>query len=102
MKGIALILVLAVIVEALIEYIKSIAKAFTKDAWRTAVTQLTSIVIAVFICLVANANLFAVLGVEFSIPWIGTVLTGVFASRGSNYVSDLIKRLQSFGGDEYV
>ena len=100
MKGIILVIVLAIIVEALIEYIKSVAKAFTKDAWKTAVTQITAAVIAVVLCLCTGADLFAVLGVEFTAPWIGTVLTGIFASRGSNYVSDLISKLQSVGGNE--
>ena len=43
---------------------------------------------------IVGADMFAVLGVEFSAPWIGVLLTGVFASRGSNYVNDLIGKIR--------
>ncbi|NLW78854.1 MAG: hypothetical protein GXY32_05515 [Ruminococcaceae bacterium] len=38
----------------------------------------------------------AMLGV--SIPVLGTIFTGIFISRGTNYVSDLIGRLRNGGG----
>ena len=94
MTGIVLIVVLAIVVEAFVEYGKQIGKAFLSGAWKTAVTQLAAIVAAVFLCLTANADLFLAVGLEFSWPWLGTVLTGVIISRGANYVSDFVKRLQ--------
>ena len=35
------------------------------------------------------------MGISFSVHWLGTLLTGIVISRGSNYASDLIKRLQN-------
>ena len=32
---------------------------------------------------------------SFTVPWLGTLLTGIVVSRGSNYTSDFIKRLQN-------
>ena len=49
---------------------------------------------------IAGADLFAVLGVEFAVPWIGTLLTGIFASRGSNYVNDLIGKIREKASGE--
>jgi hypothetical protein len=33
-------------------------------------------------------------GLEAHIPYVGLVATGIFASRGSNYVHDLIDKLK--------
>ena len=97
MQGIILILALAVVVEAAVEYIKSIGKMFATGDWKTAVTQLSAAAIAIALCFAAGADLFAALGLHFALWWIGVVLTGLFASRGANYVSDIIHKLQSLG-----
>ena len=94
MKGIVLVIVLAIIVEALIEYAKSIYKAFAKEGWKPAVTQVVAIIIAVLLCFMTGGDLFVVVGIEFIWPWLGHFLTGIIISRGANYVSDFVKRLQ--------
>ena len=97
MTGIVLIIVLAIVVEAFVEYGKNIGKAFIAGEWKTAVTQLAAIALGVLICLATGADLFAVVGVVFAVPWLGVVLTGIIISRGANYVSDFVKRLQGAG-----
>ena len=97
MQGILLILALAVTVEAVVEYVKSIVKMFTEKDYRTAITQLSAAAIAIALCFAAGADLYAALGLRFAAPWIGAALTGLFASRGANYVSDLIGKLQALG-----
>jgi hypothetical protein len=94
MEGIVLIITLAIIVEALIEYAKSIGKAIVGGGWKTAVTQLIAIICAIVLCFASGADLFAAIGLEFVWPWLGVVLTGIIISRGANYVSDFITRLQ--------
>ena len=94
MTGIVLIIVLAIIVEAFVEYGKSIGNAFADGQWKTAVTQLVAAALGVLICLATGADLFAVIGVAFANPMLGVVLTGIIISRGANYVSDFVKRLQ--------
>ena len=93
MEGITLVIALAIVIEALVEYAKSIGKAFMDGEWKTAVTQLCALAISVAICFLAQADMFAVVGIEFLWPPLGTVLTGIFASRGANFVSDLIGKL---------
>ena len=95
MTGIVLIFTLAIIVEAVVEYGKSIGKAFLSGGWKTAVTQLTAIVVAVALCFAAGGDLFAAVGITFAWPWLGVVLTDILISRGANYVSDFMKKLQS-------
>lgn len=93
MENIALIIMLAVTVEALVEYGKSIGKAFADKQAKTAITQLCAMAVSVGLCGLAGADMYAVIGVPFSVPWVGTILTGIFASRGANFVSDLFGRL---------
>ncbi len=94
MQGIVLILVMAIVVEALIEYAKTIGKAFVSGERKTAITQLTAIALGVLLCFMVGGDLFAVVGIAFVWPWLGMFLTGIIISRGANYVSDFIKRLQ--------
>ena len=94
MSKIALIIMLAITVEALIEYAKTIGKALFGGSWKTAVTQLAAIAVSVLLCFTVDADFYAALGVSFTYGWIGIVLTGIFASRGSNYVSDFISKLR--------
>lgn len=100
MKGIVLIVVLAIVVEALVEYGKSFLEACHSGGWRAIVLQLVALLAAVLLCFAAGADLFNTLGVEFAAPWIGTLLTGIFASRGSNYVNDLIGKIREKASGE--
>ena len=95
MEGITLILVLAITVEALVQYGKNIGAMALNQEYKTFATQLAAIVLAVLVCLATGADLYSLLGVSFAVPWLGILLTGVVISRGSNYASDFIKRLQS-------
>lgn len=95
MTGIILILLLAVTVEAIVEYAKSIISAFSGDK-RSAALQIFAVAISVMICFAAGSDMYAALGVNFAYSWVGVLLTGIFASRGANYLSDLIGKLNSF------
>lgn len=97
MDMVLLTLMMAVTVEGLVEYGKSFGKAVLDKAWKTAGTQAAALVLGVGLCCAVRADFYAALGVTFAAPWLGWLLTGVFASRGANYVSDLLKRLQGFG-----
>ncbi len=94
MTGIILVIALAIIVEAVVEYGKSIGKGLCEGKWKRAVTQLCAIALAVVLCFAAGVDVFAVVGLQFAWPWLGVVLTGIVISRGANYTSDFIKRLQ--------
>lgn len=98
MQGIILIITLAIVVEALIEYGKSIGRAFASGEWKVAVTHIAAVLLGVSLCLATGADLFAVADIAFSLPIVGRVLTGVLISRGANYVSDFIKRLTAVKG----
>ncbi len=75
MTGIVLMLVLAVTVEGIVQYIKSIIEMVTKKDYKTAVTQLSALVISVALCLMAGADVYGALGVTFAGGWAGMMLT---------------------------
>ena len=97
MNRTVLVLMMAVTVEALVEYAKTSGKAILEKQWKTAATQAGAVALGVSLCVSAGADFYAALGVSFNAAWLGVALTGVFASRGANYVSDLVKKLQALG-----
>lgn len=94
---IVLVLMMAVTVEGLIEYGKTVGKAMLDKQYKTAITQGTALILSVLLCFAVGADFYAVLNVQFTLPWVGCLLTGIFASRGANFVSDLFKKLQTLG-----
>lgn len=96
MTGILLILVLAVTVEAIVEYVKTIMATFSGGDRKTAALQVLAVIISILICFAASADLYAALGIVFAYHWVGIVLTGIFASRGANYVSDFIGNINKY------
>ena len=90
MDNIFLITVLAVTVEALMEYAKSVARMFAGKDYKEGAMRLAAAVTAVVLCVLAGADFFAGAGVKFISPAVGEILTGVVCSRGANYVSDFV------------
>jgi hypothetical protein len=80
----------AFLVEALIQTIKPIYDKET--GWN--MDKIVSIIVGIVVCLVTNVDLFAELGFVVAVPFLGSILTGVIASRGSNFVHDIFKFVQ--------
>lgn len=85
------IIAVAVLTEALIEYAKTVAESFETKDYKTFRTQLASIILGVCAAFAFGVNFFAT-GFTVS-PVIGTAITGIIISRGSNYTSDLLSKL---------
>ena len=98
MKTIALIIMVAIVLEALVEYAKTIMYMFEEQEYKTAVTQLVTIIIGVglafgFHTQLFNAGLSEIYEGLHINPVLDMILTGILFSRGSNYFSDLISKL---------
>ena len=110
MKTISLIIMVAILLEALVEYGKTIDKMVVNKEYKTAITQGITIILGVGLAFVFNLQLFNNAMSEFYDgliinSTIDTILTGILFSRGSNYFSDLVTRLtkgskEEAGGDE--
>lgn len=81
-----LILFLVILVEGLIEHFGAPLPDKAKPY--------AAAVLGMLLCLAYGADLPALLGFDALWPYIGSVLTGLVISRGSNYVNDLISRLR--------
>lgn len=94
MSGTILVCALAVVTEAIVQYAKEIGKAIGAREWKRVITQAMALVIGIMLCLASGADLFAASGIALQLPYVGIVLTGIIISRGANYVSDLVGRLE--------
>lgn len=99
MKTIALIIMVAIVLEALVEYVKTIDAMVVSRAYKTAITQGITIVLGIGLAFIFHLQLFNGAMSEFYEglkinPTIDMILTGILFSRGSNYFSDLISKLQ--------
>ncbi len=90
--NITIIVAVAVLIEGLVEYGKTIANMFYEGDKKTGVTQIVTIIIGIGLAFAFSANMFVPLGLVVN-EYVGMVLTGIVMSRGSNYVSDLIGRI---------
>ncbi len=52
-------------------------------------------VLGILLALAANLDIFSLLKIDFAVPFIGQVLTGLVISKGSNYVFDFISKFLS-------
>ena len=98
MKTIALIIMVAILLEALVEYFKTILHMICEGDYKTAITQAVTILGGIFLSFAFRTQLFNGAMSEFYEglildPTLDMVLTGILFSRGSNYISDLISRL---------
>jgi len=94
------LLLAAFLVESLIQTLKPIydkEKGWNKDA-------IIALVVSILICVLIKIDLFATVGLPIEIgnttvgTYIGAVLTGVIASRGSNLAHDILKFIENKAG----
>lgn len=83
MQGLVLIVALGILIEALTEYGKQVVRQ---------PVLIITVGLGVLIAMLFNARLFSHLGMEVN-AFADIVLTGVIASRGSNYIYDLVGKM---------
>lgn len=86
------IIAVAILIEGLVEYGKSIEKMFSDGEVKSGITQMVTIGIGILLAFAFNVDIFVTVGMGIN-HTIGMILTGIIMSRGSNYVSDLIGKL---------
>lgn len=85
----------AILTEALVEYGKTVIGTWETGEIKTFVTQLATIILGIFMSFAFHINVFTDSGFTVA-PVIGTVITGIIISRGSNYASDILNKITSF------
>ena len=89
MNGLTQVIMLAVMVEAIWENIK---RAYT-DSLQPSVVG--SLVISILVCVLTGVDVFELIGLPIRVAFVGSILTGVIAARGANFVNDLFTRLNA-------
>ena len=108
MKTIALALMVAVIVEAIVEYGNTIYEMVLDREYQKAVKQGSAIAVAVLFAFMCHVTLLSwLMSDAFGItvnPIFDMVVSGIFMSRGANYLSNLIRLILNAGssdGDDF-
>lgn len=101
MKTIGLAIVVAVIVEALVEYGQTVYDMIEEYEYKKAIKQGIAIVVAILFSFQLHVTLLAWLMAEtFSVainPVFDMIVSGIFMSRGANYLSDFIRMIFRIG-----
>lgn len=90
MENLTMILMMAVTAEALIQLLKEAVQDKKINRW-----LIVGMGLGVLLAFAADLDLFEALGVSMRVPALGTILTGLFVGRGSNFVFDLFNRLKN-------
>lgn len=87
MESLLLILVVAVLVEAVWENLKMVWQSGKLN-----VNMIGSLVVSILIAILTKIDIFGALGITINI-YVGSALTGIIISRGANFVHDLLTKV---------
>lgn len=62
--------------------------------------KIVSIVLGIVVAVGFGVDLFAMFGLTSTIPYLGTVLSGLLMSRGANYINDILAKITSYKNDK--
>lgn len=85
----AQLIIIAILVEAIWENLKMIW-----DKNKLNINMIGSLLLSMIICVLAQINIFKIVGINLIVPIIGSLMTGIIVSRGANFVNDLFKKLK--------
>ena len=91
MNALSQIVVAAGLIEALIEIGKDVFVNGKMDA-----IKIISVAVGIVFCFAFNLDALALVGFNSTIPYFGIVCTGILASRGSNFISDLFAKINDW------
>jgi len=90
MQTLAQILLVAVLIEACVDWVKNFVAA------RFAYQQVVAFIAALVFAAGMNLNFFTLVGLDYRWPVVGTVFTALILSRGSNYVQDFFDMINAW------
>lgn len=96
MEELTLLIVVAILVEAVSDWVKDLVLSQVK--W----TKLVAFFVSISIVFTLQLDLFLLLGLKPAYPVVGGLLLSVFLSRGANFVHDLLDRVRSWKGNPTV
>lgn len=104
MKSIGLAIVVAVIVEALVEYGQTIYDMVAEYEYKKAIKQGVAIAVAIIFSFQLKVTLLTwLMSGNFDvtvIPAFDMIISGFFMSRGANYLADFVRMVLRIGTDD--
>ena len=82
------ILLGGLVVESVVETIKML---FGDGKFN--ISKLGSLIFGVLLAIAYNLDLLSLIGLNSTIPFVGCIITGVFLSRGSGFIHDLLEAI---------
>lgn len=87
------------LVAALIErVVESLKPTYAKLPFAADVTVPLSLVVGILVCALSGVDLFGLAGVPLSVPYAGSILTGMILAGGSAVVNAVVEALKSIRG----
>ena len=87
-KDISKLITVCILIESMVTYINNFFVT-TESHYQ----MVLSLIFGIFIAVAYKIDLLKLADIESEMPYIGSILTGVLISRGSNYVYDLMSKL---------
>lgn len=92
MEAFLSLVVLSMLIEAVVNLVKNVKEKET--SWKYWASLVVGLVVGVSVTVNWDIDVFQMLGLPTGrVPFLGAVLTGILLSRGSNFVSDLLGRI---------
>ena len=85
----AQLIIIAILVEAIWENLKMVY-----DKQKINVNMIGSLLLSIIVCVLAQINIFEIVGISLIYPVVGYILTGIICSRGANFINDLFSKLK--------
>lgn len=82
------LVIIAVLVEAIWENVK---RLYSAEGFNKSIAG--SLGVSILVCVCARADLFPLVNMPLTVPFLGSILTGIITARGANFVNDLFSRL---------
>ncbi|WP_411168611.1 hypothetical protein ACH36K_16070 [Clostridium sp. MB05] len=89
MENLIILILISLLAESVWETLKMV--------WQNgklSIDRIGALAIALLIAIGTRLDLLSLLGIETSIPYLGVVLTGILISRGSNFIHDLLAKVE--------
>lgn len=87
-KDISKLITICMLIESMVTYINNFFVT-TEPHYQ----MVLSLIFGIFIAVVYKIDLLKLADIESEMPYIGSILTGVLISRGSNYIYDLMSKI---------
>lgn len=90
MQNLFLIIIVSILAESIWETLK-----MTWQNGKVSIDRIGALIVSLVLSLGTKMDLLALLGLETTIPYMGSFLTGIIVSRGSNFTHDLLTKVNN-------